>query len=1590
MKQRIFRTVMAFLLVFSICVGLLPPAFAGSGQVTFTGIDTLMIYNPMMDYEDMYSYGTLSTGNMYGQIKRADGNFSNGFSVGEDIPFRDIGPQLQQDLKGFTPVISGPAVETESFDRLMSEIDVGATKTFFYWPDKEYQEEKAEFTCLYVGEHCLVWGYEFSDKTMAQTLGEEFDDLIYENNTEYFGTGRFVKDGAKLNILVYTMSSSGTAGFFWGMELYSEEDIGSEYASIYNLGMPIIHLNTSICTHEDDMFTRYGATTVAHEYQHLICMSSTMFGSGYWNGITMGVWLNEAMAKEAEELNYPGMVVYNNYVAGSYNGSYDIAGGQSLYNFTTYYDIGVYGQGFLFSEYIKQLHGGAGVFKKLHDHWRAAEEEELTDAKALYEALPESIRTSILDQLEYPAAVTGSFDGEEEEFLSKLALAFHVAGALKKSDGIYGMPETCEEASPKLYTDSGCDIECGGRIFVKTADGDSYTVPSDADSKLIYVGFKNGEMVIAPTTAEGYLSSSFTVQAVSNDPAMGTVSVSGNVITGSPAEGCGYDAPAWTVLSGTAQVEKKGDTFTVYAEEDCTVQINFRRRSQTVDVWDGSVADSVPVSGNVYMIGTCAQLAKLAQMVNGGEKLAGKTVQLTNDLDLNGHQWMPIGSGAGFCFSGSFEGNGYTISGLTIGTADAPRTGSHHGLFGYISGEDSVICDLTLDEVSVYGKTYVGAIAGTCNNAALVNCSVSGTAGGDSYVGLLLGYGGTLDISHCGTVGTVTAATTNAGGLAASLQKTAVSQCWSGADVTGTSYVGGLAGRLNGGMMADCYSRGDVSGSTSVGGVVGISVGSSAVTGAVSVANCYWAGRLTADSSKGAIVGSYLGELSCTSCYYEKYGCSYAVADGTHSGVTALDLAEMQNKARFSGWDFAKVWNISQGANSGYPILRWQTFDVSRVVIRGERHWLYPGETMQLTLMVIPDVAKDTSYTVTSSNPAVVTVSDTGLVTAKAAGEAVITLTANSNGLQAFYDVAVITQEQISGGFAGGSGTESDPYIVNSKADLEHLARITNCGYSFSGEYICQTADIALNGSKSDPWTPIGKRAVTPFSGVYNGGGHQVTGLYINDMSASLSGLFGSIYGGSLLHLDLDDSTVMGGSSTGAFVGQLMAGTLLDCCTLSGVTVSGTHSQGGIVGVVFDDQTTSTVSFCSNEGTVIGGGAYLMPHTGGVIGNMMCSGTSAVTFCRNLGTVVGSGSGTTTGGITGMADGCVVGSCYNSGAVTGNGPTGGISGYLQADVVVQDCYNAGEIRNNESSSGGIVGTTNEGSLVVFCINLAPVSANLGIHSIVGSCFGDMRECFYLSGRPADSKAVALTAEQLKNETVMAGYGLDLANVWCYAEGENEGYPVLRVFQPSVSIPADSFDKYTGQDITVTFALNGNVLTGLLGVDDQFMTVTSEAGACVLTVSEDYLTTLPVGTHTLYARFAGHCIVPFTVEVTDSAPAEYEVLPTEVWYTDSTTLVKLTLSAPEETAVTLVLAAYRGGRLESVNALTETLACGTNKLELTLDITIEAGLQYVVFLATEAGYIPLTDDVGFTVNVPSSASAAAGETLQARILSDKAI
>ena len=110
--------------------------------------------------------------------------------------------------------------------------------------------------------------------------------------------------------------------------------------------------------------------------------------------------------------------------------------------------------------------------------------------------------------------------------------------------------------------------------------------------------------------------------------------------------------------------------------------------------------------------------------------------------------------------------------------------------------------------------------------------------------------------------------------------------------------------------------------------------------------------------------------------------------------------------------------------------------------------------------------------------------------------------------------------------FAQGNGTADDPYLVGTKAELEHLAWLVNKGYDFRNEYLKQTADIELNAPESEwsevaptKWTTIGKTRNSPyfsvayplyFDGSYDGDFHEVKNLYINDPSGS-QGLFGNV-----------------------------------------------------------------------------------------------------------------------------------------------------------------------------------------------------------------------------------------------------------------------------------------------------------------------------------------------------------------------------------------------------------------------------------------------------------------------------------------------
>ncbi|MBQ0018658.1 MAG: hypothetical protein KBS63_05625 [Clostridiales bacterium] len=166
----------------------------------------------------------------------------------------------------------------------------------------------------------------------------------------------------------------------------------------------------------------------------------------------------------------------------------------------------------------------------------------------------------------------------------------------------------------------------------------------------------------------------------------------------------------------------------------------------------------------VYHISTAAQLVKFAELVNDGTA-SGKDAVLEADIDMAGVDFTPIGTSSK-AFGGTFDGNGKTISNLTVSKADA----QYVGLFGEVQRpeEPAVVKDLTVKNAAVTGSKYVGVIAGHVANGRIQNCTVEGAAvTGEEQVGTVAGYIANGFIKECTvTDSDVKATVKTAGGIA--------------------------------------------------------------------------------------------------------------------------------------------------------------------------------------------------------------------------------------------------------------------------------------------------------------------------------------------------------------------------------------------------------------------------------------------------------------------------------------------------------------------------------------------------------------------------------------------------------------------------------------------------------------------------------------------------------------------------------------------------------------------------------------------------------------------------------------------------------
>ena len=158
-----------------------------------------------------------------------------------------------------------------------------------------------------------------------------------------------------------------------------------------------------------------------------------------------------------------------------------------------------------------------------------------------------------------------------------------------------------------------------------------------------------------------------------------------------------------------------------------------------------------------------------------------------------------------------------------------------------------------------------------------------------------------------------------------------------------------------------------------------------------------------------------------------------------------------------------------------------------------------------------------------------------------------------------------------------GAGTADMPYELGNAVELAYFAKLVNEGNPFNEKYIQLTKNIALNAqdvptADGEPtlWTPIGtyvsRKDNKPFSGTFDGNGHTITGLYINN-ATQYQGLFGNIStGGVVKNLVVAGRVIATGqNNVGGIVARLSGGTVQNCGFYGAVT-AGTSNAGGVVG----------------------------------------------------------------------------------------------------------------------------------------------------------------------------------------------------------------------------------------------------------------------------------------------------------------------------------------------------------------------------------------------------------------------------------------
>ena len=496
-------------------------------------------------------------------------------------------------------------------------------------------------------------------------------------------------------------------------------------------------------------------------------------------------------------------------------------------------------------------------------------------------------------------------------------------------------------------------------------------------------------------------------------------------------------------------------------------------------------------------------------------------------------------------------------------------------------------------------------------------------------------------------------------------------------------------------------------------------------------------------------------------------------------------------------------------------------------------------------------------------------------------------------------------------GFAGGTGSEADPYLISTPQQFWRFRMLVSNQYSAYGSAHYElTQNIDMNSLE---FLPVAK-----FSGTFEGNNHSIKNLNIADIALDCHGLIALGDGCTIRNLNVSGIVSTSEGYCGALIGKLTNNALVSNCK-NNCTVSGKGSNADGIGGIVGRIESATVKNCSNTGKISGD-----CEIGGIVGSatvmsvISCTNTGSITGIDSVGGIIGKFTHISSqrGGGSSYAPGVVSYSC-NAGSVYGEKYTGGIAGYLEGGIIQQscnitsvtssngyaggiigrgysdhhfnrsssslsgtsvrytysattlmNCFNSGEIHGY--SAGGIAGfygvysSNNSLSLTLNSTNLYNAGTVIGAESSGGIIGGNVSNynivspanAFYLDSTVSDPSITVGTARTHGSMLTIAGYtNFDFDTIWTWDGMFVYPYPILygvELPSPLYTISGKITSVGTG-DITISLLKDGTTVEGVT------VTVNSTEGTYTIV-------DVPAGTYTMRVSKPRHITREYTVTV----------------------------------------------------------------------------------------------------------------------------